>query len=143
MNLMYCLVGFSLLFGSFFMHFLKDDKVFDHFMSLLTRDQRNTYTKIIKERVFIYLLGTIVGIILAVTYNKFYKFNICISLTIIFVVQLVIYKIYPKSTYMMYHLKNKAQTDAWMDIYTHMKYNWIKSVGLGLVSYLFILYGIK
>ena len=125
------------------MHFLKDDKVFDHFMSLLNREQKNTYTKIIKERVFIYLLGTVVGILLAITYNKFYKFNICISLTIIFITQMIIYKIYPKSTYMMYHLKNKAQTDAWMDIYTHMKYNWIKSVGLGLLSYLFILYGIK
>ena len=143
MNLIYCLVGFSLLFGSFFMHFLKDDKVFDHFMSLLNREQKNTYTKIIKERVFIYLLGTVVGILLAITYNKFYKFNICISLTIIFVAQMTIYKIYPKSTYMMYHLTNKAQTDAWMDIYKHMKYNWIKSVGLGLLSYIFILYGIK
>tara|TARA_B100000035_G_C20505155_1_gene338616 strand:- start:7 stop:438 length:432 start_codon:yes stop_codon:yes gene_type:complete len=143
MNLLYCAIGWSLFFGSIYMNFLKDDKVFNHFMLLLDKEQKKIYFRIIKERVFIYLVGTILGIILAITYNNNYNFNICISLTIIFITQMIIYKIYPKTTYMMYHLKNKAQTDAWMDIYTHMKYNWIKSIGLGLVSYLFILYGIK
>ena len=75
---MYCVIGFFIIIWEFFYDFLKDDKVFSHFMSLLTRDQRNTYIKIIRERIFIYLLGTVVGILLAITYNKFYKFNICV-----------------------------------------------------------------
>ena len=125
MNKIYCFIGFTLLLSSFFMNFLKNEKVFNNFMNLLNDKQKEIYNKIVKERLFIYISGTILGLI------------------IIFITKLVFYYIYPKSTYMMYHLTNTKQTDAWMDIYTHMKYNWIKSIILGLISYTFILYSIN
>ena len=42
---------------------------------------------------------------------------------------------------MLYHLTNSEQVDAWTDIYVHMKTNWVKSIGLGLISYIFIYFG--
>ena len=141
MKLSYCLVGISLLFSSIYMHFLKDETNFTKFISLLTSEQVQIYNKIIHERLRIYLFGVFLGIILGLTYMKFYGTNLCVFLTIIFVTKLVVYKIYPKSTMMLYHLTNKAQTDAWTDIYVHMKSSWMKSIVLGVLSYIFIYYG--
>ena len=143
MNKLYCFIGFTLLLSSFFMNFLKNEKVFNNFMNLLNDKQKKIYNKIIKERLFIYISGTILGIIISLFLRYKYSYNICICLSIMLITKLVFYYIYPKSTYMMYHLTNTKQTDAWMDIYTHMKYNWIKSIILGLISYTFILYSIN
>ena len=141
MKLSYCLVGISLLFSSIFMHFLKDETNFKRFVSLLTREQAQIYNKIVYERLRIYSLGVFLGIILGLIYMKYYGKNLCVFLTIIFLTKLVFYKIYPKSTMMLYHLTNKAQTDAWTDIYVHMKSIWMKSIVLGVLSYIFLYYG--
>jgi len=143
MNKLYCFIGFTLFLSSFFMNFLKNEKVFNNFMNLLNDKQKKIYNKIIKERLFIYISGTILGIIISLFLRYKYSYNICICLSIMLITKLVFYYIYPKSTYMMYHLTNTKQTDAWMDIYTHMKYNWIKSIILGLISYTFILNSIN
>ena len=141
MKLSYCLVGISLLFSSIFMHFLKDETNFKRFVSLLTREQLQIYNKIVYERLSIYAFGVFLGIILGLIYMKYYGKNLCVFLTIIFVTKLAFYKIYPKSTMMLYHLTNKAQTDAWTDIYVHMKTTWMKSIVLGVLSYIFLYYG--
>ena len=141
MKFSYCLIGISLLFSSIFMHFLKDETKFKRFVSLLTREQAQIYNKIVYERLRIYSLGVFLGIILGLIYMKYYGKNLCVFLTIIFVTKLAVYKIYPKSTMMLYHLTNKAQTDAWTDIYVHMKTTWMKSIVLGVLSYIFLYYG--
>ena len=141
MKISYCLVGISLLFSSIYMHLLKDTDNFTKFTSLLDREQLDIYNTIIHERLKIYIFGVILGIVLALLYTKFYGKNICIFLAIVFITKLVVYKVFPKSTMMLYHLTNKAQTDAWTDIYVHMKTTWIKSIILGVISYLFIYYG--
>ena len=123
------------------MHFLKYETNFKRFVSLLTREQAKIYNKIVHERLRIYSLGVFLGIILGLIYMKYYGKNLCVFLTIIFVTKLAFYKIYPKSTMMLYHLTNKAQTDAWTDIYVHMKTTWMKSIVLGVLSYIFLYYG--
>ena len=140
MELSYCLVGISLLFASIFMHFLKDENNFKRFVSLLSSEQSQIYNKIVHERLRIYSFGVFLGIILGLIYMKYYGKNLCVFLTIIFVTKLAVYKIYPKSTMMLYHLTNKAQTDAWTDIYVHMKTTWMKSIILGVLSYIFLYY---
>ena len=85
------------------------------------------------------MAGLFLGILYQ--YNTKNK-NICIFLTIIFITKLVVYKIHPKSDYMLYHLDNQNQVNAWTDIYVHMKTTWIKSIILGILSYIFINYGI-
>ena len=143
MKLSFCIIGISLLFSSFYMHFLKDDKIFNKFTILLNDKQKEIYKKIFYERLKIYLLGVISGLFLGLLYQYNSKNkNICIFLTIIFITKLVIYKIHPKSDYMLYHLDNQNQVNAWTDIYVHMKTTWIKSIILGVLSYIFINYGI-
>ena len=140
MELSYCIVGISLLFSSIYMHFLKDETNFTRFVSLLNQDQMQKYNSIVHERLRIYIQGIFLGIILGLLYIKYYGSNICVFLTIIFITKLTFYKIYPKSTMMLYHLTNKEQTDAWTDIYVHMKSTWLKSIILGVLSYIFLYY---
>ena len=144
MNLGYCFIGFTLLFSSIYMMILKDEATFYKFMNTLDDKQKEIYKKIINERLSIYLTGMFIGLFLAFIYQYYSKDkNVCIFLILIFATKLIFYKTYPKSTYMLYHLNRKEQIDAWTDTYVYMKTNWAKSIGLGVLSYLFINYGFK
>ena len=56
---------------------------------------------------------------------------------------MIIYKIYPKSTYMLYHLDKKDQVNKWMDIYTYMKKIWVSSFILSTIAYILFAYSFK
>ena len=144
MKIGYCFVGFTLLFASIYMMFLKDETKFYKFMNTLNDKQKKIYKMVINERLRIYLTGMVLGLCLAFLYQYYSKAkNICIFLILIFATKLIFYRAYPKSTYMLYHLDRKEQIDAWTDIYVYMKTNWMKSLGLGALSYLFLNYGFK
>ncbi len=140
MNYSLCIIGVTLFLASIYMHLLKDDKNFSKFVNLLNSSQLEKYNLIIHERLRIYMIGIFIGLVLGLVYLKFYGNNICVFLTLVFSTKLFVYYIIPKSTYMLYHLTNSEQVDAWTDIYVHMKTNWIKSIVLGLLSYIFIYY---
>ena len=141
MNITICSVAVVFLLSSIFMMFLKDEKLFANFMNTLNKDQKNIYFKIIRERTMLYIGGMLLGLLLGFIFlsmNKKSGMNICAFITIVFVTQLVFYKVYPKSTYMLYHLDNKNQVSAWTDIYTYMKKIYMLSFFLAIVSYILI-----
>lgn len=142
MKISYCLIGFTLLFSSIYMSYLKkDNDIFVNFMSLLDEDQQKIYQKIIYERIMIYVMGMILGVSLGLYYlftNKKDNYRLCKFLCIIYIVKLGFYYIYPKSPLMLYSLKSKDQVDAWATIYTEMKSRWIKSLMIGLFGYLLL-----
>lgn len=142
MKISYCLIGFTLLFSSIYMSYLKkDSSIFVNFMSLLDEDQQKIYQKIIYERIMIYVAGMILGVSLGLYYlftNKKDNYRLCKFLCIIYIVKLGFYYVYPKSPLMLYSLKSKDQVDAWATIYTEMKSRWIKSLMVGLVGYLLL-----
>ena len=144
MNITICSVAVVFLLSSIFMMFLKDEKLFTNFMNTLDEDQKKIYFKIIRERTMLYIGGMLLGLFLGVVYlsmNKKTGMNICAFITIVFVTQVVFYKVYPKSTYMLYHLDDPKQVSAWTDIYTYMKKIYMLSFLLAIVSY--ILMGIS
>ena len=137
-----CLIGFTLLFASLAMSGLKrDTKIFTNFYALLNDKQKSIYENIVRERLMIYFAGMALGLGLGVYYYVSAKkddYRLCKFLMIIYVVKLVFYYVYPKSPLMLYSLTTKDQVDAWADIYTEMKTNWIKSLVIGFIGYLFI-----
>ena len=146
MQVTYCLVGLTLLFSSIFMNFLKDNKKFEKFNNTLNDEQKKIYKNIIVERIKIYSIGIASGLFLGLLYYfrvPKQQRNLCVFFTIVFVTKLVVYKVYPKSTMMLYHLTNKEQVDAWTDIYVHMKRSWILSLILGLIAYILLGLGFK
>ena len=126
MNITICSAAIVILLSSVFMMFLKDNNLFLKFMNTLNNDQKEIYNKIIKERLSLYFGGMLLGIfigLLYLFYSKKSNRNVCIFIVIVFVTKMIVYKGYPKSTYMLYHLDKKVQVDAWTDIYRNMKKN--------------------
>ena len=147
MKINYCLVGLTLLFSSIWMHIMKkDNEVFQKFHKILDNEQKIKYYKIVTERLFIYVTGMIIGLLIGYYYyihNREKKYILCKILIIIYSIKLGFYYFFPKSPLMLYSLKSKEQTDAWADIYSEMKNRWIKSLFLGFISYLFLIVSFK
>ncbi len=147
MKINYCLVGLTLLFSSIWMHIMKkDNEVFQKFHKILDNEQKIKYSKIVTERLFIYVTGMIIGLLIGYYYyihNREKKYILCKILIIIYSIKLGFYYFFPKSPLMLYSLKSKEQTDAWADIYSEMKNRWIKSLFLGFISYLFLIVSFK
>ena len=119
----------------------KDSKIFSNFMKLLNQSQKKMYSKIIYERMSIYVMGMILGLVLGIYYylnNKTDEYRLCKFLCIIYIVKLGFYYFYPKSPLMLYSLTNQKQVSAWADIYSEMKRRWILSLFIGFIGYLIL-----
>ena len=143
MNNIYCFIGISLLLASFYMSFIdtKQDHFYE-FNDLLNEEQKKKYKEIILERTQIYITGTMIGLFAGLYYiiNQKNKKNIsiCKYLAIVLGIQLVFYKIHPKSKLMLHYLTTTNQVKKWAEIYTYMKTKWIKSIIFGICGYLAI-----
>ena len=143
----YCLVGAALI-GSMIVTMLtsKKSKNFKDFVALLDDNQTNIYKSITKERLHIYIQGTIIGIILAfiVKYNVKLskKYGSCVFIVIALGFNWVYYLLYPKSEYMLNHLNSQAQTKAWLKIYKEMKLRSHVGLLVGVCGYILLGMGI-
>jgi hypothetical protein len=147
MNNISCIVGITLILSSIIMSFLnlKKDK-FNNFVELLNPEQKKKYHEIIVERITVYNVGMIIGIILGFMYyyyNKKDKYIFCKVIAIMSVVKIGIYYFYPKKPLMLNHLTDEKQVQAWAEIYSTMKNRWKQSMILGFIGYLFISFSMK
>ena len=142
-----CVIGITMLFSSIYLTILKQDKtIFTDFVKLLDDEQAEKYYTIVKERVTAYVVGMILGVILALYYysqNPKEKYILCTFLAIIYLAKLGVYYFYPKSPLFLYSLKNTQQTDAWAKIYEEMKGRYKVSLLIGFVGYLLLFHGLK
>lgn len=142
-----CVVGITMLFSSVYLTILKQDKtIFTDFVKLLDSEQKEKYYKIVKERVTAYVLGMVIGVILALYYysqNPKEKYILCTFLAIIYLTKLGVYYFYPKSPLFLYSLKNTQQTDAWAKIYEEMKGRYKISLLIGFAGYLLLFHGLN
>ena len=147
MNNVSCIVGITLILSSIIMSVLnlKKDK-FNNFVELLNPEQKKKYHEIIVERITVYNVGMIIGIILGFLYyyyNKKDKYIFCKVISIMSVVKIGIYYFYPKKPLMLNHLTGEKQVQAWTEIYSTMKNRWKQSMILGFIGYLFISFSMK
>lgn len=138
----YCLIGITLLFSGLYMSIMnKDTEHFRRFYNLLDAGQKEKYENIVRERLLIYIGGSLLGLGLSYYYyisNKNDPYLFCKLLIIVNVVKLGFYYLFPKSPLMLYSLKSEEQVSAWADIYTEMKHRWIMSLAFGLFAYIFL-----
>ena len=144
-HMLSCLIGFTLLIASIYMS-LDDTKsvVFQRFHRLLDESQKRVYESIVRERLRIYVIGMVLGLVLGISYfmkNRKDPYRLCKCLCIVYVVKLGFYYLSPKQPLMLYSLTEERQVEAWADIYTHMKQQWVTSLFVGFVGYLMIGWG--
>lgn len=138
-----CFIAAALL-GSMFYFIIngnKNNKIL-YFRSLLNAEQQEIHTKIVKERMNIYVQGFILGLIIALVYLKtLTKKNqpiYCVFIAIVLGVTYIHYTLMPKSTYMLDHINTPEQARAWLQIYKHMKLNCHIGMVLGVIALPFV-----
>ena len=138
-----CIIAGAFIFSSFFMflmcgkQYLKSD-----FARTLNAKQLNTYKKITAERFKIYSEGFMLGILKMLVFlpllakTKYYnRLNVgCLAVVIVFVTNYFYYMLHKKSTYMIKHLTNQKQINAWLNIYKYMQFNNYFGFLLGLIG---------
>jgi len=130
----YCLVASALIGSSIATGVLVNYTHYTNFEKSLDEDQTKIYTKIRNERLYIYLFATFLGMVLGVM-NRSDK---CLAVSSALFTQIFVYKIWPKSDYMLNHTKNNEQSKLWMKQYTHM--TTLSNVGMlaGFISFFVI-----
>lgn len=143
----HCVIGITFLLASIYSTIYKPNKdIFSKFKNLLNDQQLNVYHSIVQERIKIYTIALVSGLIAASLYYYRYPkrpYKWCTFLVIAYIVKLGVYYFYPKSPLMLYSLTTKEQTDAWADIYTEMKYRYRISLFIGFIGYLIISSGLN
>ena len=89
--MIYCTVGFVLLFSSILMHFFPKQNTLN---DTLTPELKEKYKQIIEERLKIYIMGTIFGLIVAIAYIYLYPNgykSICMFILIVMSIKLTFY----------------------------------------------------
>ena len=123
----YCLLGAALLGSSILtMMTSKTSGVFSKFNNLLDDNQRQVYKSIVQERATIYVQSLILGLVLAILVVFNLKQlgqtpRVCLFILIALGTNYLMYSLYPKSTYMLEHLRSTEQNKAWLAIYKEMK----------------------
>ena len=144
----YCLLGAALLGSSILtMMTSKTSGVFSKFNNLLDDNQRQVYKSIVQERASIYVQSLILGLVLAILVVFNLKKlgqtpRVCLFILIALGTNYLMYSLYPKSTYMLEHLRSTEQNKAWLAIYKEMKLRCKIGLVLGALSYLVLSRGV-
>ncbi len=118
--------------------------IINNFESLLDNNQKRRYKDIVNYRLTIYILGLLLGLIIGFIYlNTIATTNIsrvCIFTVLVLGINYTFYMIIPKNDYIIKHLNTNEQIEAWLDVYTEMKYRNYLGFILGIITYILISY---
>ena len=138
-----CLIAFVLLSGTIAtMITSKTSPNFRKFNETLTLEQQKLYKNITMERLRIYIEGMILGLItglfgLSLLPKKVDNSSkVCLFVIVCLLINMIYYRMYPKSNYMVKHLNTPEQKEAWLAIYKEMKYRHLFGMILGLGAYI-------
>jgi hypothetical protein len=115
----------------------------DKFMGLLTADQQTVYKEISRERMHIYLMGLVLGLLLGFIYlyhggKSAGLARTCGFVFITMATTYLFYLLYPKSKYMLSYLTTDDQRAAWLDVYRGMQYRHYMGMVLGVIAYVLV-----
>ena len=144
-----CIVAGAFVISSIFVSLRVDKSTLkDPLFQLLSNENKQRYVNIANERKNIYLKGFGLGFIISIfalfvlNNNKMFKVNklvnICFVLATSFSINYFFYILHPKSDYMVLHLKDDEEKQAWLDIYKTMQFNYHLGFALGLVGMIFV-----
>jgi len=129
----FCAVSFALLGSSITTMVLMNKIYMKKFEESLDSSQTEIYQEIKEERLFIYIVATVVGTIVGLFISTK---NVCMGVAIALTLQTMIYLIWPKSKYMLEHVNKPEQSKLWITKYKHMSVIGYIGIVLGLIIYL-------
>jgi len=146
-----CSVGIVLLIANIFCMFSVDKyTIKKNLYDSLSFKLKERYVKIVKERRNIYYRGFVLGILLSLMMvaimlntnkNIPNRAILCTTLGITFLTNYFYYILSPKSDWMILHLNERRQREAWLDIYRTMSIRFHTGFLLGLLGVTFLTNG--
>lgn len=134
------IAGVGLLGASVYTSMVPKEDV-NRLRDTVSGDAAVAYEKISKERVTLYTVGLLIGLAIAYlvvnTYagrvsNRFHRATTFTAITLFTGVSF--YTMYPKSDYMLNHIKNEKEAKAWMEVYKTMKMRYSTGFVLGALA---------
>ena len=112
-------------------------------VNMLNDKQKEAYFNIVKERGTLFMRGIILGCIIAFMVVYLMSSGTRLTQTCLFVsIALLIanyyYLLMPKSDYILSHLENKEQINAWLKMYKEMNFKSNLGSILGAAAFLFV-----
>ena len=139
-----CGLSISFMIASIIM-MITPKHVEEKLVKLLDKEQKEIYTKIVKERLMLYIQGLVLGVIFGILFmNKFAGINNTIRCCgfglVVAIITILYYHIMPKSNWMVMHLKSREQNRAWIKMYKYMKHRWhsaflVSMAGISLITF--------
>jgi hypothetical protein len=115
--------------------------VLQNYLDLLDEKQKLIFNQVHRERMQIYLMGLVLGLLLGFIYLQSRGPSVsrtCAFVAIVMGVNYLFYMIYPKSVYMIRHLETPEQVNAHQTVYRTMQYRQYMGMALGLVAYVLV-----
>jgi hypothetical protein len=112
------------------------------YKSQLPPNLREIYDKITYERLYISIKGYILGLMLSlfIIYYNLQKNRlnslpiVCVVLATTFLTNYFFYMLSPKTDWMLNHITDREQTQAWLKMYQTMQYYYHAGLALGIVG---------
>lgn len=140
----FCLIGFAFVFANLVTMLLANYMGYHtQFIRSLGEEQKETYFFIKNERMKHYLVGTLLGILLATVLMIFVNMKnttakACVGAVVLLFTQYVYYSLAPKTKgLMVQYLDNEEQKKLWVDIYHWMRMLYVSGMVFGVFAYFF------
>ena len=129
----FCAVAFALA-GSSMLTMFMNKRHTRRFEASLDDEQRMLYSEIKRERMRIFLGATVLAVVVGFALGR--RGPPCFAAAAALTTQTLVYLLWPKSRYMMEHVKSPEQSALWMRKYKHMAFlgNAGSLLGLGVFA---------
>lgn len=141
----WCLIAMILTVSFIMLMFTANtNSVFKKFKNTLDSDQIKLLKSVTQERSMLFFQGLILGVILSLIIITYLKNNlnqvitICLTIVIILFVTYSYYILSPKKKWMLNHLTNQKQVNAWLEIYKKMKRTTYWGYLVGIIVYIIV-----
>lgn len=140
-----CMISAIFIIGMIYFYNVTDkSEIVKKYKSSLSPELQKRYKKISEERMYIGYQGYALGFILSLViifYNlkiKQTKMNnislVCIVVATAFITNYFYYILSPKSDWMLNHLKNQEEINAWLSMYKEMQFNYHMGLVFGIIA---------
>lgn len=149
-NIVFCIVAAAFIGASVYtMLTCESCPPFNQYKSSLSPELKQLHDKVAEERRNLYLMGLIIGTVLAFGYLWMNNLSLnplkhsCTFVAIALVTQYMVYTLTPKKYHMLPNLKSSDQIQGWYNVYHHMKGRYHMGMILGVVGYFLLAWSIS
>jgi len=140
-----CMISLIFVIGMiYFYNMTNKSEIVKQYKSSLSNELKTKYDKISQERLKISYQGYALGVLLSlglIFYNLKIKGTkisnstlVCLVVATAFVTNYFYYILHPKSDWMLNHLNNQKEVNAWLQMYREMQFNYHSGLVLGIIA---------